>query len=269
MIRINLVFEGGGIKGLSYIGVMKAFEERGIKINKVAGSSVGALFASLISVGYKSSELINIIESFEIEKLWEKKRGILNNAKEIFAKKSFYDITLLENFLEEILSKKGKTRFIDVKFGDDYNLKIITTSLYPKELVVIPNDLKKFKIDPDNFKISKAVCMSSAIPLIYQNYKINGYRFFDGGVACNFPIWLFDDPIGVRVNKDNKFINFLNSLYMKNQSNNYNLHNVISIDTSDFSAIKFIDGIKNYRQLVNRGYYYTKHFLDKYIVNKK
>ena len=143
MIIINLVFEGGGIKGLCYIGVMKAFEERGIKINKVAGTSVGALFASLISAGYRSNEIIDIIESIDIEKLWKRNNNIIYKTKEIIANKSIYDVSLLEELLEEVLSKKNITKFIDVKQGDDYNLKVISTIIKPKSLVVIPNDLKK------------------------------------------------------------------------------------------------------------------------------
>ena len=268
MIIINLVFEGGGIKGLCYIGVMKAFEERGIKINKVAGTSVGALFASLISAGYRSNEIIDIIESIDIEKLWKRNNNIIYKTKEIIANKSIYDVSLLEELLEEVLSKKNITKFIDVKQGDDYNLKVISTIIKPKSLVVIPNDLKKYNIDPDNFKISKAVSMSCAIPLVYQNYKLNGYRFVDGGIADNFPIWLFDNPIGVRVNGNNKIIKLINNFYKKDKIKMSNLENIISIDTTGFNAIKFIDGLNCKSQLINRGYYYAKQFLDNLMMNK-
>ncbi|OYO51117.1 hypothetical protein CG709_20055, partial [Lachnotalea glycerini] len=53
----GIVLEGGGAKGAYQIGAWKAFEEVGVKVNAVAGTSVGALNAAMICMGdYKKAE---------------------------------------------------------------------------------------------------------------------------------------------------------------------------------------------------------------------
>jgi len=54
---IDLVFSGGGVKAIAFIGVVEALEERGIKVRRIAGTSAGALVGALLSAGYKSEEL--------------------------------------------------------------------------------------------------------------------------------------------------------------------------------------------------------------------
>jgi NTE family protein len=51
------IFEGGGAKGYAHIGALRAAEERRIKFRAVAGTSAGAIVASLIAAGYSSKEL--------------------------------------------------------------------------------------------------------------------------------------------------------------------------------------------------------------------
>ncbi|HEY8395261.1 MAG TPA: patatin-like phospholipase family protein, partial [Bacilli bacterium] len=63
-MKINAVFEGGGIKGLAYVGVMRFLEKRGFQFNKVGGTSVGAVFAALIAAGYNSYEIEELINEF-------------------------------------------------------------------------------------------------------------------------------------------------------------------------------------------------------------
>ena len=59
----NLVFEGGGVKGLAYVGAMRVLEERGILqgIKRVGGTSVGAINAALFSLGYSNEEQKDIL----------------------------------------------------------------------------------------------------------------------------------------------------------------------------------------------------------------
>lgn len=264
---MNLVFEGGGIKGLSYIGALRCLEERGIRIKSVAGTSVGSLIASLIAAGYKSHELEEIIERIDFEAIWPKpkKKGI-KRTLEVVKKRYIYEIDPLEKTLNRLLTEKGKTTFGDMKVGNTYRLKIIVTNIKNKDILVVPDHLRHYGIDPDKFEISKAVCMSSSIPLVYPPYKINSFSFVDGGLGENFPIWLYDDNVlGFRVNKDSKLLNIFQKHFFRNK-NNHNHENLVYIDTSDFKATDFTKGLSARRMLYNRGYYCTKIFLDKYFL---
>lgn len=192
---INVVFSGGGIKGLAYVGALRFLEGRGYKIFKAGGSSVGALFAALVVAGYSSKELVEIINDFDIEILQSKtsKWQSFFKIADLFSKKGFFSMQELEIYIADLLAKKNIYVFKDVKFGDDYLLKIIVTELSTTKMVVIPDDLPKYNIKPDNFSIAKAVVMSCNIPLLYYPYSINGYTFIDGGVSDNYPIWLFEE----------------------------------------------------------------------------
>ena len=55
----NLVFEGGGVKGVAYVGALQVLEDRGIagRVDAVAGTSAGAITAALVAAGYSAAEL--------------------------------------------------------------------------------------------------------------------------------------------------------------------------------------------------------------------
>ncbi|PJI08961.1 MULTISPECIES: patatin-like phospholipase family protein [Clostridium] len=62
--------------------------------------------------------------------------------------------------------------------------------------MILPDDLRKYNIDPMEFSIAKAVRMSCSIPLYFTPYILKNtspYSFIvDGGLLSNFPIWIFD-----------------------------------------------------------------------------
>ena len=63
-MKLGLALAGGGVKGAAHIGVIKALEENGIKIDAVAGTSIGSIVASLNSMGYSTEKMIEIFKFF-------------------------------------------------------------------------------------------------------------------------------------------------------------------------------------------------------------
>ena len=55
--KVGLVLSGGGAKGCTHIGVIRALEENGIPIDYIAGTSMGAIVASLYAMGYTPDEM--------------------------------------------------------------------------------------------------------------------------------------------------------------------------------------------------------------------
>ncbi|MDP9423335.1 MAG: patatin-like phospholipase family protein [Pseudomonadota bacterium] len=53
------IFQGGGAKGYAHVGALKAAEERGIEFVRIAGTSAGAIVASLATAGYTADELLD------------------------------------------------------------------------------------------------------------------------------------------------------------------------------------------------------------------
>ena len=250
---MDIVFEGGGIKGLAYIGALRYLEERGIKMNNFAGTSVGAIFAALCAVGYTSDEMQVLINKLDPNQFWPKAKNILESTYGTIKKRAVYSMDSLERYLDNLFVWKRKQKFKDLKIGNNYKLKVITACVNERKLVVLPDELNKFKINSDDFLISKAVCMSSAIPLVYKPYRINDYTFVDGGIFSNFPIWLFEDSdnvLGFRLGK-------------KKKNDKFGNRNIIYIDTSRYKATDFRKGFTEKHYLYNIGYYYTKLFFDK------
>src|SRR5438067_11672322 len=76
----SLVLEGGGVRGLAYAGAIKILEQKGVikNIERVAGSSAGAIAALMIGLGYTSHEIDSILYSLKIQRF--------NDGKDIFGK---------------------------------------------------------------------------------------------------------------------------------------------------------------------------------------
>src|SRR5271169_4563560 len=62
------VFEGGGVKGIALVGALSSFESHGFKWCNLAGTSAGAIVASLLASGYNAAELKEIIGNLDYMK---------------------------------------------------------------------------------------------------------------------------------------------------------------------------------------------------------
>lgn len=72
----NLVFEGGGVKGIAYAGTVQALEEHNIlsQVKRVAGSSAGGITAMLLSLGFQTDEIKTILlEELDLKQLMDKR----------------------------------------------------------------------------------------------------------------------------------------------------------------------------------------------------
>ena len=177
------IYGGGSVRGLAYIGVMKALDE--LKINRTgfAGSSVGAIFATLDALGYKYSEIENdfldinfglfkdINFSFNGELAISKGEVFYNKLKELIESK-FYG--------EEY--KKGENE--PVCFKDlDVDLVIITSKLDKAEY----NEFSRYTT-PD-FEIAKAIRISTTVPGLMIPLEYENSTLSDGDMLKTSPMW--------------------------------------------------------------------------------
>ena len=68
-LKVGLVLSGGGAKGLAHIGALKVIEESGVRIDYIAGTSMGAIVGALYSAGYSADELEILFKTVDFEKL--------------------------------------------------------------------------------------------------------------------------------------------------------------------------------------------------------
>lgn len=196
----DLVCKGGGVKGVALIGAVSYFEEQGYTWRRLAGTSVGAVIASLLAVGYTSTEIQQLIFNLDFKSLLDKNKlqsiPLIGPIAGLFFNKGLYCGDVIENLLRSKFEEKGKTTFKDISINGDSILKIMATDVTNQTLITLPDDLIKYNINPLDFDIAKAVRMSLSIPFLYNpvilNDKVNPSYIVDGGLLSNFPVWIFD-----------------------------------------------------------------------------
>jgi len=203
----NAVFEGGGVKGIGLVGGICGLENAGYRFENVAGTSAGAIVASLLAVGYTGTEIKEEMLKLNFTKFQGRsflnKLGIPGKIIKLALSNGIYDADYLEEWLEGLFKRKGKTRFGDIRLPDAhkekymYRFQAIASDLSDSRMLVLPRDLSLFGINPDQFRISRAVRMSMNIPLFYKPYVLTDvdgrkHLIVDGGLLSNYPIWLLD-----------------------------------------------------------------------------
>ncbi|HHU55378.1 MAG TPA: patatin-like phospholipase family protein [Acholeplasmataceae bacterium] len=192
-MKVDLVFEGGGILGIAFVGAYHALTMKGYEIDRCAGTSAGAIISSLIIAGYTSSELKVLIKETDFSQFLKKtslsKISLIGKALSFVYNKGIYDIRAVEKWIEFLLLKKQIKTFKDIK---NNVLKVIAADITNRKLLILPDDLKFYGINSDNFSIAKAVAMSCSIPLFFTPIIINNSFIVDGGLLSSFPIWIFD-----------------------------------------------------------------------------
>lgn len=207
--RADLVFEGGGVKGIGLAGALQTLEERGYAPQNVAGTSAGAISAALLAAGYGADELREIIVSLDYrqfqDEAWEDKVPVIERSLSLLLDLGLYEGDRFLEWMRERLEAKGVRTFADLvhpDFADDprfrSRLQVIASDVTTHELLVLPRDAKKLGIEADDLDVALAVRMSMSIPVFFEPVRFENpetgrtHVIVDGGMLSNFPVWLFD-----------------------------------------------------------------------------
>ena len=68
-LKADAVFEGGGVRGIAFLGAIQAMEEENVEWQRLAGTSAGAVIAALLASGYKSHEIRGPLSEMDFSKL--------------------------------------------------------------------------------------------------------------------------------------------------------------------------------------------------------
>jgi NTE family protein len=210
MLTADLVLEGGGVKGIGLVGAIAVLEEHGYQINRVAGTSAGAIVGSLLAAGYSATELEAIMRSIDYSKFKDENFldhfGVVGDSLSILIEHGIYRGEYLKQWLGELLTAKNVERFEHIKHidpgstlpvEDQFKLIVMTSDISNGVLRRLPWDYPSFGISCDAAPVVDAVRASMSIPFFYQPVKVkNGAGedcwFVDGGMLSNFPIAIFD-----------------------------------------------------------------------------
>jgi len=199
---VDAVFEGGGVKGIGLVGALSVIEENGYGWGHVAGTSAGAIVASLIAAGYTASELKDVVGTLDYKKFKQittmDRVPFIGPLLNLFIKRGIYSGDYLETWITQCLAAKGIHTFGQLVIPGEqdpryrYKLQVITSDISNQYMVVLPHGAKRYGINPDDMPVAQAVRMSMSIPFFFEAVKQKDTYFVDGGILSNFPVWLFD-----------------------------------------------------------------------------
>ena len=157
---ISLALSGGGARGAIHVGVIQALVENNIKIDAIAGTSIGSIVGAFFCGGVPPEKMLEILKTQSFSKLfhfsWNKK-GLLKMER-------LYKI--MEDYLPANSFEELKIPFYAcVSNIDKGRHEIISTG-----------------------NLHTAVAASASIPVIFEPVEINGDNYVDGGLFCNLPV---------------------------------------------------------------------------------
>lgn len=194
----NLVFEGGGVKGIAYAGAVEVLE--GINgflpgIERVAGTSAGAITATLLALGATSQDVERIVGGTKFRKFMDDSWGIVRDTTRLINEFGWFKGDAFSKWMKKHIDALAENK--DLTFAQ-LKAMAVDSEKY-KELAMIGSNLTLQKPEvysadttPD-MRIWEAVRTSMSIPLFFKAVRdSDGDVLVDGGVTWNYPIDLFD-----------------------------------------------------------------------------
>lgn len=194
--RVTLILSGGGARGISQIGVLKAFEMHNIPIDFIVGTSMGSIIGGLYACGYAADELKAIVDSTD----WAETLSLTDEARraDLFVdqkaarERSFLVIRFdglrpiipssissgqrLTNMLNRLILKgyyRPMSSFDDLKVP----LRVVVTDLVSGRRIVLGSG-----------SLTEALRASATVPLVFSPVKKDSMLLMDGGLVSNIPI---------------------------------------------------------------------------------
>ena len=189
----NLVFEGGGVKGIAYVGAMQVMDLRGALqgIRRVGGTSAGAINALVFALGYDIPSQRQILESTDFRQFMDDSFGVIRDIRRLATDFGWYKGDFFSTWIGRLIKERfGNERatFSDLRAAGRPDLYVIGTNLSTGYAEVFSAERH-----PD-MPLATAVRISMSIPLFFAAVR-HGARndvYVDGGVMQNYPVKLFD-----------------------------------------------------------------------------
>jgi NTE family protein len=188
----NLAFKGGGVLGIAYAGALQVLQDQNIlqQVQRVAGTSAGAITAALVSLRYTAQEIYSIVQATDFSSFEDKE-----NPLRIATKYGLYEGDAFLEWTQQHITAKGfsaNATFADLQAKGMMDLHVFSTDLNAKAL-------KHFSYETTpTVIVAEAVRASMSIPLFFKAWQFSNntpddHIYVDGGMVYNFPITIFDN----------------------------------------------------------------------------
>lgn len=190
--RIGVTLSGGGAKGLAHIGILKALDSAGIKIDYISGTSMGSIIGALYAVGYSADEIEKMAKKTDWDVLLSNQSSlsaIVMEEKEEYSKYAV-ELPWVNNGFK-LPSGMVEGEELWLKFAElffpVYNVKDFRKFSVPFRCISADIETGEAVVS-DSGEIVTAIRSSMAIPSVFTAIENNGRRLIDGGVVRNFPV---------------------------------------------------------------------------------
>ena len=206
----DMVFAGGGAKGVAHLGSLWALDRLGIKFKRLAGNSAGAITAAFVAAGYSASEFTEELFNIDFKEFrdgyWDRRLPKFALIATISTTYGLYEGNKLQRWIEESLVRKNANTFgrlprksvgmlCPLEDSDGHRLTVMASDITHSCEVRLPDDLSKERygrLRVKSFPVSAAVRMSISVPFFFTPYKLHHSKIVDGAFASNLPIEIFD-----------------------------------------------------------------------------
>ncbi len=199
---VGVVLSGGGAKGLSHIGVIKALEENGIPIDYIGGTSIGSIVGGLYAIGLSTDDMIALMKTQEFRS-WYDGKGEKEYHSYLYSGYPTSSMVSINMKWEKDDEGKKKVKFLlPTSLVPPYPMDLACVEIFANASAAADNDfnnlmvpffavsadvLKKEAVVLDHGDLGSAIRSSMTFPAYFKPIEIDSVVLFDGGFYNNFP----------------------------------------------------------------------------------
>lgn len=212
--KCDLVLEGGGVKGIGLVGAVSVLEEAGYSVQRVAGTSAGAIVGSLVAAGTPAARLAEIMAGLDWRRFQDRslvdRIPLCGPALSLALDKGLYEGRYLHDWLAERLAERGVRTFEDLAITREqdpgsalppeerYRLAVVVSDVTCGLMRTFPADYGRYGLAADDVPVADAARASASIPFFFEPVTLEDVQarrdvvLVDGGLLSNFPVEVFD-----------------------------------------------------------------------------
>lgn len=282
--KVGLVLSGGGAKGMTHIGIIRALEENDIPIDYIAGTSMGAIIGSLYAMGYSPDEMEELLRSPDFKSWYS---GTVEPQYAYYFKKNrptpeFFNIRFA--FRDSL---RSKPQILPTSMVNPIQMNLVFLQLFAQATASCDGNFDKLFVpfrcvasDVYNKRplilregdLGDAVRASMSFPFVFKPIEIDSVLAYDGGIYNNFPTDVMRDDfhpdiiIGSVVSanpgkpKENNLMSQIENMVM--QKTDYSIPDSVGIVmTFRYNDVNLLD-FDRLRELHDIGYNRTISMMD-------
>lgn len=191
-MKLGLALSGGGVRGIAHAGVLRALEEKNIKVDMIGGTSCGSLVASLYAMGYSPYYIYILFQKYAKEIAGINIGMFATGLNNILLNKRLKISGLntgeaIERIYDDLAAQKGIKTISDIKMPIVIPTVDISESNEYFLTNQVPEESKNKKFYINNISVGKAVRASSSFPVVFAPCDFEKHKFLDGGTLDNVP----------------------------------------------------------------------------------